>query len=245
VSASVYPYSNEAQILGEKHHYELALWFREGLEKYTDDNPKFKRILEHMDPYPREKGLNALARLASLAMVVNFRLSMAFLTDNIVAHFNLKRPMQQTCLEWEMFRWLERRENLTRSDEYYDLFKERMDIETRAEPPWSGYTRFCLYLHAAHLETYLAEEEEEEGIHTPEHIERVLDDMERVFDYVLNRVQEEILAPCRETIEYAKKQSQWDITTLHPSLYPEDLNRTIFALLNMFCDQFPVGHTRE
>lgn len=241
-----YRLSNMAKIVSEKRHYELALWFREGLEEDKDGSPKFKRILQFMDPYPREKGVKCLARVASLAMVVNFRLSMAFLTDNMVAHFNLKRPMQQTCLEWMMFRWLKHQDSLTRSDGYSDLFKDLMDIENGAGPPCSGDTRFYLYLRAAHHETYLAEEEV--GKHTVEHIESVLEEMELVFDYVLDEVQEKILGPCDETIENAKKQcgnpAEWDLSQ-HARLWPEGLNRTMKALWDLIYDQCPVGHTQE
>ncbi|KAG4265051.1 hypothetical protein FPRO04_00666 [Fusarium proliferatum] len=244
--ASVYRHSNAPQILSAQRHYELALWFREGLEEDKDGSPKFKRILQFMDPYPREKGVKCLARVASLAMVVNFRLSMAFLTDNMVAHFNLKRPMQQTCLEWMMFRWLERQDNLTRSDGYSNLFKDLMDIENGAEPPCSGYTRFYLYLRAAHHETYLAEEEV--GTHTVEHIDSVLEEIDLVFDYVLDKVQEKILDPCGETIENAKKQygnpAEGDLSQ-HVSLWPEGLKRTMQALCDLIYDQCPVGHIQE
>ncbi|KAF5649203.1 hypothetical protein F25303_4740 [Fusarium sp. NRRL 25303] len=242
-----YRHPNEEKIVSGKRHYELALWFRFGLEKDTDGTTVVEdRILEFMDPYPEETKLRYLVRSAWLATVVNFRLSMAFLTDNMVAHFKLKRPMQQTCLEWEMWWWLERRANLTRSNGYYDLFKDQMDIEDGAELPCSGYTRFYLYLRAAHHETYLAEEEE--GRHTVEHIESVLEYMELVFDYVLDKVQEEILDPCDKTIENVKKQyvneAQWDTTQL-PDLWPEGVQRAIRALVDLIYDQCPVGYNQE
>ncbi|KAI1047268.1 hypothetical protein LB505_008022 [Fusarium chuoi] len=242
-----YRLSNEEKIVSGTRHYEIALWFRNGLEKDTDGTTVVKdRILQFMDPDPRETQLKYMVRVASLATVVSFRLSMAFLTDNMVAHFNLKRPMQQTCLEWMMFRWLKRQENLTRSDGYSNLFKDLMDIENGPGPPCSGYTRFYLYLCVAHYETYLAEEEE--GKHTVEHIESVLEEMELVFDYVVDKVQEEILAPCVEAIENAKKQyvneALWD-SEQDPDLWPEGVQRAMQVLVDLMYDQCPVGYTLE
>nr|CBA35020.1 hypothetical protein [Fusarium musae] len=198
-----YRISKEEEILEKHHHYELALWLRQG-PKDTDGTTVVKdRILQFMDPYPGETALQCRARVGLLATIVNFRLSMAILTDNMVAKFELKRPLDQTCLEWEMPRWFELRANLTRSrsNEWYELFKEEEEIETGAGLLWSRYTRFRLYLRAAHFETYLAEE----IIHTPENIERVLADIDDFFDYILHQVEESASA-CKAIVEKTKEE---------------------------------------
>ncbi|KAG5744864.1 hypothetical protein H9Q70_012441 [Fusarium xylarioides] len=230
-----YRNSKKEKILEGHRHYELALWLRQG-PKDTDGTTVVEdRILQFMDPYPKETRLQFLARVASLATVVNFRLSMAFLTDNMVAQFKLKRPMDQTCLEWEMPRWLERRANLTRSDEHYNLFKEEEDIETGAGLLWSGYTRFRLYLHAAHFETYLAEEE---STHTPESIEKILADIERVFDFILDQV-EETASTCKTIVTKTEEEygnEPLGLITQDPNRM-EGLQATMQLLSDMTYDQ--------
>ncbi|KAF5266705.1 hypothetical protein FOXYS1_2448 [Fusarium oxysporum] len=118
-------------------HYELALWLRQGPKDTDGATIIGDRMLQFMDPYPQETGLQQMSREALLATVVNFRLVMAVSTDNMVAHFKLKRPLDQTCLEWDMPRWPERQSNLTRSNEFYNLFKTEEDIETEAGLLWS------------------------------------------------------------------------------------------------------------
>nr|AHC70726.1 hypothetical protein [Fusarium phyllophilum] len=233
-----YRNSKKEKILEVHRHYELALWLRQG-PKDTDGTTVVKdSILQFMDPYPRETKLQFLGRVASLATVVNFRLSMAFLTDNMTAYFKLKRPMDETCLEWNMSRWLERRANLTRSNEWYELFKKEEETETSAGLMWSGYPRFRLYLRAAHFETYLAGEEMK---HTPESIERVLADIERVFDFILDQV-EETASACKtivtETEEEYGNEPLWLIYQ-DPNRI-EGLERTMELLYEMTYDQYPV-----
>ncbi|KAM5379202.1 hypothetical protein ACJA88_005762 [Fusarium oxysporum] len=118
-------------------HYELALWLRQGPKDTDGATIIGDRMLQFMDPYPQETGLQQMSREALLATVVNFRLVMAVSTDNMVAHFKLNRPLDQTCLEWDMPRWPERQSNLTRSNEFYNLFKTEEDIETEAGLLWS------------------------------------------------------------------------------------------------------------
>ncbi|KAF5577367.1 ORF20 [Fusarium pseudocircinatum] len=200
-----YRNSKKEEMLEEHCHYELALWLQQAPTSPDDTDGTTvieDRILQFRDPYPRETRLQRLAREASLATVVIFRLSMAFLTDNMVAKFKLKRPLDQTCLEWEMPRWLERRANLTRSNEWYELFTKEEEIETRAGLLWSRYTRFRLYLRAAHFETYLAEEEIR---HPQESNERALADIESFFDFILDQV-EELASACKTIFTNTKEE---------------------------------------
>ncbi|KAF5251186.1 hypothetical protein FANTH_3621 [Fusarium anthophilum] len=171
-----YRNSKGPELLNSYHHHELALWIRR-CPKDTDGTAVIEdRISQFTREHPWGSLLQALRKEALLATAVHFRLSMAFLTDNMTAHFKLKRPMDETCLEWNMSRWIERRSNLTRSNKWYELFQKGEEIETRAGLLWSGYTRFCLYLRAAHFETYLAEEETKD---TPGVIKMVLANLER------------------------------------------------------------------
>ncbi|KAH7180511.1 hypothetical protein DER46DRAFT_668695 [Fusarium sp. MPI-SDFR-AT-0072] len=97
-----YRRSKIREMLFKYRHYELALWLRQG-PKDTDGTTIIgDRMLQFMDPYPQETRLQTMSREALLATVVNFRLAMAVLTDNMVAQFKLKRPLDQTCLEWDM-----------------------------------------------------------------------------------------------------------------------------------------------
>ncbi|KAF5688909.1 hypothetical protein FDENT_4625 [Fusarium denticulatum] len=238
-----YRNSKKEEILKEHRHYELALWLREG-PKDTDGTTVVEdRILQFMDEYPRETALQRLVRVASLATVVIFRLSMAFLTDNMVAKFKLKRPLDQTCLEWEMPRWLKRRANLTRSNEWYELFKKEEEIETRAGLLWSRYTRFRLYLRAAHFETYLAEEEIRR---TPESTEKVSADIESFFDFILDQV-EKLASACKTIFSKTKEEygnePLWQIAQ-DPNR-SEGLESTWKLLCEMTYDQYPVVYPRE
>ncbi|KAF5647591.1 ORF20 [Fusarium tjaetaba] len=241
-----YRISKKDETLEEHCHYELALWLRKG-PKDTDGYTVVKdRILQFMDPYPRETMLQCRARLASLATVVIFRLSMAFLTDNMVAKFKLKRPQDQTCLEWDMPRWLERRANLTRSrsNEWYDLFKIEEEIETKDGLLWSRYTRFRLYLRAAHFETYLAEEEIR---YTQKAIDRALVNIEGFFDSFLENQVEKSATACKELVKKMEKEYGNE----SPGQIAKDPNRwedfkIDWALLfPMTCDQYPVVPPRE
>ncbi|EWZ86791.1 hypothetical protein FOWG_10319 [Fusarium oxysporum f. sp. lycopersici MN25] len=225
-------------------HYELALWLRQGPKDTDGATIIGDRMLQFMDPYPQETGLQQMSREALLATVVNFRLAMAVLTDNMVAHFKLKRPLDQTCLEWDMPRWLERQSNLTRSNEFYNLFKTEEDIETEAGLLWSGYTRFRLYLRAAHYETYVAEE----IINTPRDISNVLVDIERVFDYILDRV-EKSASVCKKTVDEAKQEYGDEVLSRSmPRERFESLQNMIQPLYDVVYDGYavvePEGNSR-
>lgn len=225
-------------------HYELALWLRQGPKDTDGATIIGDRMLQFMDPYPQETGLQQMSREALLATVVNFRLVMAVSTDNMVAHFKLKRPLDQTCLEWDMPRWPERQSNLTRSNEFYNLFKTEEDIETEAGLLWSRYTRFRLYLRAAHYETYVAEE----IISTPRNISNVLVVIERVFDYILDRV-EKSASVCKKTVDEAKQEYGDEVLSRSmPRERFESLQNMIQQLYDVVYDGYavvePEGNSR-
>ncbi|KAF4956596.1 hypothetical protein FGADI_3748 [Fusarium gaditjirri] len=232
-----YRHSKMSELLFSYRHYEFALWLRKGL-KDTDGTTVIRdRMLKFMDPYPQETKLQKMSREALLSTVVNFRLAMAVLTDNLVAHFRLKRPMEQTCLEWDMRWWLQRQSNLTRSQKFYDLFKIYEETETEAGLLWCGYTRFRLYLRAAHYETYLAEEK---NTYTRRSIEAVLVDIENVFDHILNKV-EESASVCKKTVDEAREkygdEDQWSDM---PKERYESLKKVYLQLYDMAYDGYPV-----
>lgn len=236
--------SKTHEIKFKYRHYELALWLGQGPKDTDGATIIGDRMLQFMGPYPQETGLQQMSREALLATVVNFRLAMAVSTDNMVAHFKLKRPLDQTCLEWDMPRWPERQSNLTRSNEFYNLFKTEEDIETEAGLLWSRYTRFRLYLRAAHYETYVAEE----IISTPRNISNVLVDIERVFDYILDRV-EKSASVCKKTVDEAKQEYGDEVLSRSmPRERFESLQNMIQQLYDVVYDGYavvePEGNSR-
>nr|AHC70732.1 hypothetical protein [Fusarium nygamai] len=231
-----YRRSKASEMLNKYRHYELALWIQQ-CPKDTDGTTVVEDRISHlMEAYRWETRLHPLRRLhlmrtgAVLVTAVHFRLSMAFFTDNMTAYFKLKRPMDETCLQWNMSRWLERRANLTRSNAWYELFKKEEEIETRDGFLWSGYTRFRLYLRAAHFETYLAEEPH---AYTPESIERVLADIGCFFEFILNKA-EKIASACKKIVDEAEHVNG-----------DAELRRIIQQLLDITCDQCAVVYPRE
>ncbi|RKK63594.1 hypothetical protein BFJ67_g884 [Fusarium oxysporum f. sp. cepae] len=206
-------------------HYELALWLRQGPKDTDGATIIGDRMLQFMDPYPQETGLQQMSREALLATVVNFRLVMAVSTDNMVAHFKLKRPLDQTCLEWDMPRWPERQSNLTRSNEFYNLFKTEEDIETEAGLLWT-----------------------EEIISTPRNISNVLVDIERVFYYILDRV-EKSASVCKKTVDEAKQEYRDEVLSRSmPRERFESLQNMIQQLYDVVYDGYavvePEGNSR-
>ncbi|KAF5557819.1 ORF20 [Fusarium mexicanum] len=236
-----YQNSKRPELLTMYYHDELALWIRQ-YPKDTDGTALIEdRISRFMRGHPGEPLLQTMRKQAMLATAVHFRLSMAFLTDNMTAHFKLKRPMDETCLEWNMSRWIERRSNLTRSNKWYELFKKAKEIETGAGLLWSGYTRFCLYLRAAHFETYLAEEELK---YTPGSINMVLADLERFFKYILNEA-ERMASVCKgivdESIQYGDETLREDM----PRERYESLKRIMWHLSDIIYEQCAVVPPRS
>ncbi|KAF5629533.1 ORF20 [Fusarium sp. NRRL 52700] len=226
-----YRRSRISEMRNKYRHYELARWIRQ-CPKDTDGTTVIEdRISQFMEASPWDTRLELVKKGALLATAVHFRLSMAFLTDNMTAHFKLKRPMDETCLEWNMTRWLERRDSLTRPNKHFDLFKKEKEIETGAGLLWSGYTRFRLYLRAAHFETYLAGQEIE---YTPESIERILEYIEFFFDLILNKV-EKMASACKKIVDEAEQVDGGDAES----------RRTTQQLLDMTFDQCAVVPPRE
>ncbi|KAJ4283931.1 hypothetical protein NW764_001488 [Fusarium oxysporum] len=143
----------------------------------------------------------------------------------MVAHFKLKRPLDQTCLEWDMPRWPERQSNLTRSNEFYNLFKTEEDIETEAGLLWT-----------------------EEIISTPRNISNVLVDIERVFYYILDRV-EKSASVCKKTVDEAKQEYRDEVLSRSmPRERFESLQNMIQQLYDVVYDGYavvePEGNSR-
>jgi t-SNARE complex subunit (syntaxin) len=107
---------------------------------------------------------------------------------------------------------------------------------------WSRYTRFRLYLRAAHSETNLAEEEIR---HTPENIERVLADIEDFFDSILHQIEESASA-CKAIVEKMEEEygnESPEQIAEDPNRF-EDLKNTLELLFPMTYDQYPVVSPR-